>query len=205
MVAGTALERGFRAGLVLALTPLLTDVPPMLFSTLLLERLGWRALNALGIVGGAVILGVGIRFIRMNWKVREEPVRPRPGKGDQSARFSHVVLSSLTNPSPWVFWLVVASPLLLRAWGRSRGEGILFVTVLFGTNILTATALAWIASHGRRLLHPGVQRRALQGVGATLVLVGVLLLWQATQGNFQALVEQQESLRSVVEDGLPAG
>lgn len=208
MVAGTALERGFKSGLVLALTPLITDVPPMLFSALLLDRLGWAALTFLGIVGGTLILMVGLRFLRKNFK---RPSSPLPGSHpsrrvrDQSARFAHVVLSSLTNPSPWVFWLVVASPLLLRSLSRSTLEGIVFVTVLFATNISTATGLAWVASHSRKILNPTWQQRALQAVGTTLVVVGALILWQSAVGNFQSLIDQQETIRSVVEDGIPAG
>ncbi len=204
MVAGTALERGFRAGLVLALTPLVTDVPPMLFSAILLERMGWRALTALGLVGGAVILVVGVRFLRKNWSA-EEDLLVGGSRRSPSAHLSHVVLSSLTNPSPWVFWLVVASPFLLRAWARSRGEGLFFIFALFGTNIGTAASLAWVASRSRRFLQPSVQRRALQMVGGILVLAGIFLLWQSSVGNFQTLIDQQETIRSVVEDGIPSG
>lgn len=206
MVAGTALERGFRPALLLALTPLVTDLAPMLFSALLLERLGYAGLTALGIVGGAVILMVGVRFLRQNGGGKKLRITlSAPDEPDQSARITHVIVSSLMNPSPWFFWLVVASPFLLRAWNRSPGEGLVFVAVLFTANISSASGLAWIASHSRKVLNPAWQRRALQTVGATLVLVGTLLLWQASVGNFQQLVDQQEAIRSVVEDGLPPG
>lgn len=206
MVAGTALERGFRPALLLALTPLVTDLAPMLFSALLLERLGYAGLTALGIVGGAVILMVGVRFLRQNGGGKKPKITlSAPDEPDQSARITHVIVSSLMNPSPWFFWLVVASPFLLRAWNRSPGEGLVFVAVLFTANISSASGLAWIASHSRKVLNPAWQRRALQTVGATLVLVGTLLLWQASVGNFQQLVDQQEAIRSVVEDGLPPG
>lgn len=206
MVAGTALERGFRPALILALTPLVTDLAPMLFSALLLERLGYAGLTALGIVGGTVILMVGVRFLRQSGRRRRPGLTlSAPDEADQSARFFHVVVSSLMNPSPWFFWLVVASPFLLRAWNRGPGEGLVFVAVLFTANISSASGLAWIASHSRKVMNPAWQQRALQTVGATLVLVGTLLLWQASVGNFQQLVDQQEAIRSVVEDGLPPG
>ncbi len=210
MVAGTALERGFKAGFLLALTPLLTDVPPMLFSTLLLERSGWTGLTILGIAGGAVILVVGIRFLRGHpgearpFPSRGEPVPAPPGGRRQSAQIGHVALSTLLNPSPWIFWLLVASPLLLRSFGRSRVEGVVFLVVIFGTNISTTTGLAWIASHSRKVLSPAFQRLALQAVGATLILAGTFLLWQSSVGGFQTLIDQQGKLRSAVEQNLPS-
>jgi len=211
MVAGTALERGFKAGFVLALTPLVTDIAPMLFSAFLLERMGWTALTILGIVGGAVILVVGIRFLREHRGEEEPLLHPESehlpaeevvAERRQSAQVGHVILSTLMNPSPWVFWLVVASPLLLRSWNRSTTEGLVFVAVLFATNISTASILAWIASHSRKILNPAWQRRALKLVGVTLIGAGALLLWQAAVGNFQSLIDQQGVIRSVVEEGI---
>jgi len=208
MVAGTALERGFKAGFILALTPLVTDVVPMLFSALLLDRLGGPALTLLGIVGGAIVIVVGIRFLREHSK-EAQPLLPN-GEADpsgplerrQSALAGHVIASTLLNPSPWLFWLVIASPLLLRSWNRSPGEGLVFVCLIFLTNITTASSLAWVASHSRKLMNPAWQRRSLKGVGVTLILAGSFLCWQATVGNFQNLIDQQESIWSAVEEGI---
>ena len=208
MVAGTALEKGFKAGFILALTPLITDVVPMLFSALLLDRLGEVALTLLGIVGGAVVIVVGLRFIRGHSKDTDAPPSTEAqapsdmGKRRQSALAGHVIASTLLNPSPWLFWLVIASPLLLRSWNRSPGEGLVFVCLIFLTNISTATSLAWIASHSRKLMNPDWQRRSLKVVGVTLILAGSFLCWQATVGNFQDLIDQQEIIRSVVEEGI---
>jgi threonine/homoserine/homoserine lactone efflux protein len=231
MVAGTALEKGFKAGFVLALTPLVTDVLPMLFSALLLDRMGEMALTLLGISGGAIVLVVGLRFLKEHSKAPQpllieptveagavkagtdgetnaeastpEDSDSRAGKERrQSALAGHVIASTLLNPAPWLFWLIIASPLLLRSWNRSPGEGALFVGLIFFTNISTATSLAWIASHSRKLLNPDWQRRSLKFVGVTLILAGSFLCWQATVGNFQDLIDSQEAIRSVVEDGF---
>ena len=208
MVAGTALERGFKAGFLLALTPLVTDVVPMLFSALVLDRLSGMALTLLGIAGGAIVFVVGLRFLREHPSQEhalipdgETPI-PVPGERRQSALAGHVIASTLLNPSPWLFWLIIASPLLLRAWNRSPGEGILFVALIFITNITTASGLAWLASHSRKILNLNWQRRSLKFVGVALILAGSFLCWQATVGNFQNLIDQQEAIRSVVEEGL---
>jgi threonine/homoserine/homoserine lactone efflux protein len=208
MVAGTALEKGFKAGFILALTPLVTDVVPMLFSALILDRLGGLALTLLGIVGGAIIVVVGIRFLKEHSKEAQpssskgNSFRSDNGERRQSARAGHVIAGTLLNPAPWLFWLVIASPLLLRSWNRSPGEGMVFVALLFLTNIATASFLAWVASHSRKLMNPDWQRRILKGVGVTLILAGSFLCWQATVGNFQGLIDQQETIRSVVEEGI---
>lgn len=215
MVAGTALERGFKAGFFLALTPLITDVIPMVASALVLDRLGGLELTLLGITGGAIVFVIGIRFLREHSGTNSPLATGKESGGEpegteytprrQSAQIGHVILSTLFNPAPWLFWLIIASPLLLRSWHRSPGEGVLFAFLLFFTNISTATSLAWAASHGRKVLTPAWQRRGLKVVGVMLMLAGSLLCWQATIGNFQGLIEQQEMIRSVVENGISTG
>jgi threonine/homoserine/homoserine lactone efflux protein len=215
MVAGTALERGFKAGFFLALTPLITDVIPMVASAFVLDRLGGLELTLLGITGGAIVFVIGIRFLREHSGTNGPRTTGEHSGGGpdgaedrtrrQSAQIGHVIFSTLFNPAPWLFWLIIASPLLLRSWHRSPGEGVLFAFLLFFTNISTATFLAWIASHSRKILTPAWQRRSLKVVGVLLILAGSFLCWQATIGNFQGLIEQQERIRSVVESGISAG
>ena len=202
MVAGTALEKGFKAGFLLALTPLITDVVPMVLSALVLDRLSGLALTLLGLIGGAVIILVGVRFLRGHSKVQASLSKSGGALRRQSASPSHVIASTLLNPAPWLFWLIIASPLLLRSWNRSPNEGLAFVAILFLTNISSASLLAWLASHSRKILNSDWQRRSLKAVGMTLVLAGSFLCWQATVGNFQKLIDQQEALRSAVEEGI---
>ena len=78
----------------------------------------------------------------------------------------------------------------------------MFIFLLFFTNIATATSLAWAASHSRKLLNVQWQRRSLKVVGVALILAGSFLCWQATMGNFQNLIDQQEMFMSVVEEGI---
>lgn len=202
MVAGTALERGFEPAARLALAPLVADVPPVVVTALILERLNGRALTVLGVCGGLMILYIGCRFL-LRWRSGEIPVDPEhPHIPPQSAKFWHVALATLFSPVPWIFWLAVGSPLMLRSWAHSATEGLIFVVLVFAMNILTATGLAWAASHGRKVLSARWQRRVLGGVGGVLVLAGVLLLYQAATGDFQRLLERQEALRTMVEDRL---
>lgn len=203
MVAGTALEQGFRPAAQLALAPLIADVPPLVVTALILERLNGGALMVLGIIGGLMILYIGLRFL-FRWRRGDLPLDPdHPHVPRQSARFWHVAVATAVSPVPWIFWLAVGSPLMLRSWSHSPAEGLLFIAVVFVTNIVTACGLAWAASHGRKVLSPRWQRRVLGGVGGVLVFAGVFLIYQAATGDFERLVERQAAIRSMVEERLP--
>ena len=198
MVVATGLERGFKKALPLAFTPFITDVLPLVTTVLILDRLNWTALTILGVAGGAVVVMIGVRFIRYNARPRR---LTKAGKWKGSARGGHVIATGLLNPSPWIFWLVVGSPLFLASLSHSRAAGAVFLVALFFVNIGSASTLAWLASRGRVAMAPAWQRRILVVVGTGLVLTGVFLTWQALNGGFQSLIDQQTVLRSVVESG----
>ncbi len=202
MVAGTGFERGFKPAARLALVPLVSDVPPLLVTALILENLSDLALTLLGLSGGIVVLYIGVRFLRL-WRRGATPLDPEhPLPNPQCARFWHVALGTLVSPVPWLFWLIVGSPLMLRSWERSPGEGALFIALVFTVNISTATSLAWAASHTGRVIAVEWQKRVLGGVGVALVTAGMLLVYQAAVGDFQVLIDQQHTIRAMVEGRL---
>mgnify|MGYP001078011875 CR=1 FL=1 len=186
MVVATGLERGFRAALPLAMAPFLTDLAPLLLSTLLLTSLSPRVVTAMGWVGGIVVVFVGIRLLAEHGRPFGRGGEPRadnrPG-APATVRFWHVVAATVLSPAPWLFWLGLASPLVLRHWNVDWRLGVLFLTVLFATNIGSASALAWAASKGRRVLAPYWRWRVLRVLGVALVLAGGYLILQASRGN----------------------
>lgn len=194
MVIGTSLQRGFREGFKLALVPLVTDIIPLVLTVFILDALNFTALTLLGITGGTLIGMVGVRFIRHNGPPELEGDEPF-----QAATFGHAAASTFLSPSPWLFWLVLAGPMTVRAMERSTTEAAVFVGILFAMNIGMATLVAWGVSHSRKLITPSVRYRVLQVAGVALIFAGVFLVWQAMEGNFQAMMEQQEGMREALE------
>lgn len=203
MVVATGLERGFRAALPLALAPLLTDLAPLVLSTLLLTSLSPRVVTILGWLGGIVVVGVGLRLLAAHWRSPGGAPNTRAGttaEAPATVRFWHVVTATVLSPAPWLFWLGLASPLFLRHWGVDWRLGVLFLATLFATNIGSASALAWAASRGRRVLAPYWRQRLLRALGVALVLAGGTLILQAARGKLgQARSELMDSILDAAE------
>ncbi|MDT8368605.1 MAG: hypothetical protein RQ745_05330 [Longimicrobiales bacterium] len=196
MVAATGFERGFRAAVPLAAAPLFTDLLPLLFTSLLLTQLSATALSIIGALGGSAVVAIGTLLL---WRHRPGHLPAEIRGAPPTIRLWHVVVSTTLSPAPWLFWLSVASPLFLRAWTHDRLEGAAFLGVLFGTNIASALSLAWVASHGGRVLDPQWRRRVLRVVGAALVLAGSFILVQAVRGDFAAITASQDTMRAWVD------
>lgn len=193
VVASTALERGFKPAFKLAFIPLVTEIPPMILTVILLRQVNYDILTGVGMLGGVAIAYLGVRL----W-VRQNPRQGGDPATEERRTFQAMAVGGLLSPAPWIFWLVAAGPLLLRAWNSSPAEGVVFAAILFALFIGTATTIAWLASHGRRVIKEGVRQKVLKGVGVVLVLAGGFLVWQSYEGNFQQMVKQQQSLRQRV-------
>lgn len=198
VVASTGLERGFKPAFRLAFVPVVTEIPPMLVMSLILDRVNFHVLTVVGIFGGLLFAFLGIRFIRRQgrgWNSETPEVK-------EGRAFWALASAGLLSPAPWIFWLVAASPLLLRAWNQYWLYGVVFAVVLFVMLIGTATGLGWAASHGHRFLDSRNRRRILRVAGTFLILAGAVMVWQSLEGNFQRMVQQQERLRERLEEGV---
>ena len=192
VVASTALDRGFKSAFKLTFIPIVTETPALVVTVFILKSLNYDLLNAVGVLGGLSLGYLGVRFYqRQGQDILDEDYEDRHD-------FRALAVAGLLSPAPWIFWLVAAGPLFLRSWNRSWMHGALFVVVLFAMFIGTANLIAWLASHGRRIMVPATRRKVLRGVGVFLVIAGGVLIWQSLEGNFQGIVQRQEALRERV-------
>ena len=195
VVASTALERGFGRAVKLAFIPVVTEIPALLVTVFLLKNLNHDLLGAVGILGGVAVIYLGVRFFRRQGIEDEELDEAL----EDRRTFQTLAVAGLLSPAPWIFWLVAAGPLFLRAWNASWVQGLVYVAVLLSMFVGTASGIAWLASHGRRVMGRGTREKVVRGVGVLLVVAGGVLIWQSAEGNFQTMVKRQEALRESVQ------
>jgi len=162
LVLREAVARGFRAGALAALAPLLTDSWAVLLAWLVGDALPGRLLDALQLAGGVYLLYLGgSGLLRSNVAAAAE-------SGGGSLRAA--VLVNLTNPHMYAFWFLVGAPLLHRLGGFAWAFLLGFYLLIVGTKI----ALAWLAARlGQTPLGPATLKvgdLALLGVGGYLLL-----------------------------------
>jgi threonine/homoserine/homoserine lactone efflux protein len=174
-----ALRNGWKRTLPAALAPLLTDGPVIVLVLFVLTKTPQWSLNILHVAGGFVILYLAWRIFR-SLKDRTPHLRPMPDAARKTL-FSAVAMNVL-NPNPYIFWSVVAGPILLEAWHQSKSLGIGFVSGFYGTFVLClATFILMFGSVGRvnprvnRILC-GISACALSGFGFYELATGVARL-----------------------------
>lgn len=198
LIAATALERGLWVGVRVAVVPLVTEVAVLALTALLLDRLPEQVLGYMGMAGGVLVVWLAWRTYRRAGDMPEaEPMRASGGRILQSA------LVALLSPAPWVFWLLVGSPLFLASWRQGWGEGLAFLGSFLVWLVGIYVGIAAAAAYGHRRLGETGYRRLRMGTAAALLVAGSVLLWQSWEGNFQSMVAGSERVQEAVEGRIP--
>lgn len=174
LVMTTSLERGFRAGALTAIAPLLTDLPVILLSLLVLGQVTEWFLSAVTVAGGLFVSYIGIKTVRDAGRVREIELSQEASRRD----LVRGAVVNLLSPHPWLFWFTVGSPFMIQRWSVARWEAIAFLVTFIALLVGCKVVLAWGVSHGRRFLGTAWYRWILTGCGVLLIGFGLLLLRQ---------------------------
>ena len=181
LVVSETLARGRNAGLAVSMSPLITDGPAIAAAVFLLGRVekSDAALGIISIAGGALLTTYGIAGLRgAELKVEESEVERKVwaslGKG---------VSVNFLNPNPYLFWLTIGTPILLRAhessWFLAIGFLVVFYLALVGSKcvltILVARSRAVLRGRAYALVNR-ILAVALLVFAAIFIREGFLLL-----------------------------
>jgi threonine/homoserine/homoserine lactone efflux protein len=172
LVIGQTLRRGRRAGNLVALAPLFSDLPIILLVVVILGHLPPSALHALSLVGGAFVLYLGFEALRSLGGEIAFRETAREGRVLLPA-----VMANFLNPHPYLFWATVGGALLARTFAAggawlSAGFLICFYALLVGAKL----AIALLVNQGRDRLHGRAYRALLGGSGLLLLVIGATLI-----------------------------
>jgi threonine/homoserine/homoserine lactone efflux protein len=171
LVIRSTLEDGMAAGIRVAFSPLVSDLPIIVLASLLASSLPESALGALGIAGGGFVIWLGVEALRESAGPAEAAVgAPAPQRD-----LLRGALANALSPHPWVFWLTVGVPILGE---QGPGGSALFLVSFYLLLIGSKVAVAAVLGAGRERLVQGrgyavVMRASAVFLLATGVVLGV--------------------------------
>lgn len=176
---GTTLRYGRRRGVLVVLSPLITDVPIILLMTFLLDQLPSAFLSGIRFVGGLILWWIAWQAWRAfqsgaSFHGDQSGASPTPetledNQGSARRILGMGVMMNAFSPGPYLFWGTITGPLLLEALEQSVWHGGAFLLGFYGTFLGFLTLLV-IAFHRIGQFSPRLTR-------GLLLLVIALLLW----------------------------
>ncbi|MEV4347331.1 LysE family transporter [Actinoplanes sp. NPDC049596] len=171
LVITQALRGGWRAGVVTAAAPLVSDAVVIVGVLLVLSALPQRVLPVMGVVGGAYVIWSGVE----TWREARHG-RVRGWDGAATKAFRRAVMVNILSPHPWLSWATALGPLLVTTWHRSEGAAVAFVAGFYVSLVGAKVAVAVLVAGGRGRLTDTGYRRALRVGAFLLAAAGVALI-----------------------------
>jgi len=164
LVISETLQHGVKAGVKVALAPVITDLPIIALACVAIAKLsGFHdVLGVLSLAGGLFLVFMGCDTMR---PTQLGPASPAAKPGS----LAKGILANVLNPHPYLFWFSVGVPTMVKAFQLSSMAPLAFIggfyTMLVGSKIL----LSMVVGKSATFL-------AGSGYRYTMRLLG-LLLW----------------------------
>lgn len=167
LVISQTLRYGVREGVKASMAPLITDLPIILVSVLILRSLSESRfiLGCISMAGGLFVTYLAyecFRTVRLEMADLDEGPQSL-GKG--------VAVNAL-NPHPYLFWLTVGGPSVIRAWADNPLWAVAFVAVFSASIVGSKVMVAAMVAQSRHVLSG-------KGYGIVMRVLGLMLLFFA--------------------------
>ena len=184
LVLSQTLQHGVREWCKVALAPLVTDLPLIVLSTILLRQL----LDFKPVLGTISLLGA-LYLLRMAYGTFRCGLSGRVFDGSAPQSLGRGMLVNALSPHPYLFWFSVGAPAILR--GVSGGEPFAapaFVAGFLGCLVGAKMLLAVLVGKSRRFLAGNLYLSIMRCLGLLLFVFAFLLAKEACSlfGLFQS-------------------
>jgi threonine/homoserine/homoserine lactone efflux protein len=171
-VISETLRHDIGAGIRVAIAPLITDIPLILFTLLILRQLS-EANLILGLISltGAVFLSLlGYESLRAKGLDLDRPQPPRRSSVLKGA------LANVLSPYPYLFWFTVGGPLMTKSMSSGIAGPLSFVVTFYLMLVGSKVLLAVLVGRSKHILHGRVLVIVLRVLGVLLILLAIQLL-----------------------------
>ena len=170
LVITETLRLNIKAGIKVSIAPLITDIPIIVISLLVLNRLA----NVKAILGGISIFG-GLFILYLGY----ESLKTKGVELDLSApgsnSFRKGVITNALNPHPYVFYMTVGAPIIFKGINQNILAALLFVGTFIFFLVGSKVLLAMVVERSRSFLKGSVYIWVMRILGILLLFFSIVL------------------------------
>ncbi len=167
---------GWRKSITISFAPLIADIPIVLITVLLLDRVPTSLMDWISAAGGCFILYIAWKLWGQWQQFKDNPLGDH--EPTTNNRLRNGIVMNLLSPGPYAFWALVNGPILISALNKSWFHGLAFIIGFYGALVASFMAIVLIFNYARRLGQRYVQGLLLFSI-ILLVVFGLILLGRA--------------------------
>ncbi len=171
LIVAETLRHNIREGIKVAISPLFTDLPIVLFSILVLSRLAEQRIimGIISLAGSAFLIYLACESISYSGAERVAgAAKPRSLKKG--------IITNFLNPAPYMFWFSVGAPTFVRALDKGISSAIFFISAFYMTLIGSMVMIAEISGRSRHFLKSRYYVRLIRFLGIMLLIFAVIFI-----------------------------
>ena len=176
LMVSETIAKGRRCGFQVAFSPLLTDIPIIILSFILLTYLQnfHKIIGLISIAGSMFVFYLAYESL-FKLRYKSTAIPARTGINKYRSLYKGMTANFL-NPHPYLFWLMVGIPYLSKAWNIGIWAIAVFILIFYSCLIGSKIFLVLIVAKTRNFLEGKVYRILMMVLGATLAVFAVILL-----------------------------
>jgi len=148
LVISETLQHNIKAGIKVAFSPLLTDLPIIVLTLLVLGKLSnfHSILGVISLIGGMVLIYMGYQCFRA------KNLQVKLGEKNSNS-LTKGTMVNLLNPHPYLFWLSVGGPTVTKAMAHGMMPAASFILGFYFFLTGSKIALAIMVGKSRAFLN----------------------------------------------------
>ncbi len=176
LVISETLRHGTRSGITVALAPIITDLPIIACSLLILANLAsyGPVLGVVSLIGSLFLCYTGYQTLRVTPVDLALP-------GGETRSLAKGVLTNLLSPHPYLFWITVGTPLIYRSLQEGPAALAAFLGGFYLCLVGSKVILALGVGRSRALLRGRPYLYTMRLLGLLLLLFALFLLRDGLQ------------------------
>ena len=169
LVIAETLRHSRKEGIIVASVPVVTDLPIVLVSILVLAQLSKSdlILGIISILGALFILylayeSISVKGIDLNLHHVE------------AQSFRKGIVTNFLNPHPYVFWMTVGAPMILKAYKVNFLSAVLYVGGFYVFLVGSKMIVALLVDQSKRFLESRVYIHLIRALGVALLIFSLV-------------------------------
>lgn len=176
LVIAETVQHDIKAGIKVALAPILTDLPIITLTLFILAKLSHfqTILGSISIIGACFILYLGIKNIKTKGVQLDQSTSPHRSlqKG---------ILVNALSPHPYIFWLTVGGPATIKAMDLGLAAAISFILSFYAMLVGSKIFLAILVGKSRSFLQGNTYIFTMRLLGLILIILAGFLFLDGLQ------------------------
>lgn len=176
LVISETLKHGVKEGIKIALSPLITDLPIILITILIISRFS-NTNYILGFIafGGSIFL---LYLAHESFSFRSNDPGTTIPKGNINKKG---IIANFLNPSPYVFWFTIGASTFLKAYNISITTALLFIIVFYSVLVGSKVVIAVITGKSKYYLNNRYYIYLIRLLGIILLLFALYFIKNGLQ------------------------